>query len=129
MNDKIDNRKMAEIVRDFLALVLQGCVKTLKAQSIINILIFYLLKKSTKRCSCRNKRSSTYWTVCYFKKYVVMVCLSTLTLEFTYHICNQPGHAKRKTKNRPSHAPWFHFFIRPLSTCTTKIGTYLKYML
>lgn len=41
------NRKMAGAARGFLALVLQGCVKTLKAQSIINILFFYLVKQST----------------------------------------------------------------------------------
>lgn len=34
MNYMIDNRKMTERVSGFLALVLQGCVKTLKAQSI-----------------------------------------------------------------------------------------------
>lgn len=34
MNYMIDNRKMTERVSEFLALVLQGCVKTLKAQSI-----------------------------------------------------------------------------------------------
>lgn len=60
MNDMIDNRKMTKPVRGFLTLVLQGCVKTPKAQSIISILVCYLLKKSPEHCSCRNKSSSIY---------------------------------------------------------------------
>lgn len=51
---------MTEAVREFLALVLQGYVKTPKAQSIINIPGFYLLKKSTEHCSYRTKSSSIY---------------------------------------------------------------------
>lgn len=46
MNDKTQ-QKNGRSSRGFLALVLQGCVKTLKAQSIINILFFYLVKQST----------------------------------------------------------------------------------
>lgn len=75
------------------------------------VFFFYLLKTSTEHGACRSKKSSSiYKTVCCLKECMTVVYFSTLTLEFMYCICNQPGQAKCKAKpSLQMHTDFFFF--------------------
>lgn len=122
----IENRKMAERVSGFLALVLQvqGCVNTLKAHSINFLGFFYILKKSMFIVHAEVKISVP----------ILPCAISRNTwLWFTFQFLLQSSHILFVTNLTMENAKLkiglhthldFTLSFKSLSTCTTKTRTF-----